>query len=1183
MRRKRDTEHKNHQGRFRPRGRYLLLAVFVLLLAALFCAPLIVAKTGLRNHLAAWVFSDLDGELHIGGASFNWFSRVELRDVRVTDAEGKSLIEVARVNSEKPLLSLLANRAQLGQFQIEQATATIEIRKDGSNLEDALRELLASSDDSPSPQVTINIANGAIALKKHQSNDALELTNVNATVSIGGDTPLAVVADGVARSEEGDGRFETRLTSLPVEKGVAQQSAVEIAVLTERMPLRLFEFALLRFGTTARLTGDLDADVKIAFDPGRPSILGIRRFDARRVGIEAPVWLGKDRLTLDVVSAAGTMALADGNLELDQCSLSSDVAKFDANGTFNIDAIGTANVAAMLGDKDFRIDGEIDMGSLARMLPGVLSVKDDTRITGGKVHVNAFSRTESDKRRWVATLGTSALTADSAGRKITWDQPLRITLAAVDSAEGPVIETLSCRSDFLTATAQGTLRDGSLTASGNLDRLTDQLERFVDLSQLQLAGELSAKANWQQQPDQRVRCVGNVHLSNFALATPDSEAWQEDQLTIDADVLAAIGKSGVERLDSGQVTLKAGSDFLEIRLAGSRQLNGAKSPWPASAVLRGELASWLPRIKPWVTLPPHQSQGQINLTANGQLAGQQLHVEKAMLQLDEFQFAGSGLHVTEPQVIVHASGDLQFETLQLTLRDVTLTSSTVALRADKADMQFGDAVAMSGKVSYRYDMARLSNWIRDPTASAPLTQTSGHVTGDATVQMRDRLFSVEAAAQVHNFAYMKRKQASTGVASVALETEPWEPLWQEKLIAIEAQGNLDLARGTLNVRQAKLSGEGLALDAKGTLSELDKRCVANVTGIVDYDLAIVSKKLQSQLGPYVRFSGRERGTFTVNGPLRPLSLESDAGPLNEGRNAGGLVSSELKAETQLGWTAASVYGFTIGRGKLSAVLREGVVDFKPIIAAVGDGRMNVTPRALLNSKPATLVVERGKIVENVRITPEMSRGWLKFVAPMLANATEVQGKFSIDLAGAQFPFSDPSQGNARGTMQIHGANFGPGPMGRELLIPAQRIQALLRGQNVNSPADSQTSDWLQLPEQQVAFHLVDGRVHHENLQIVAGDVAIVTSGNVGMDQTVDLVARVPIRDEMIAGNQMLAGLKGQTLQIPVKGSLSRPLVDSRVIANVTRQVLRGAAERAVENQVQRGLEKGLQQLFGPPR
>ena len=107
--------------------------------------------------------------------------------------------------------------------------------------------------------------------------------------------------------------------------------------------------------------------------------------------------------------------------------------------------------------------------------------------------------------------------------------------------------------------------------------------------------------------------------------------------------------------------------------------------------------------------------------------------------------------------------------------------------------------------------------------------------------------------------------------------------------------------------------------------------------------------------------------------------------------------------------------------------------------------------------------------------------------------------------------------------------------------------------------------------------MVNQRVHHRGLRLVVDDVVIRTQGSVALDQSLDLVAIVPIQDEWVARNRYLASLKGQSLQLPIQGTLKNPRVDGGALAQLSRQALGGAASRLLEQE----LNRGLQRLFGP--
>ena len=118
---------------------------------------------------------------------------------------------------------------------------------------------------------------------------------------------------------------------------------------------------------------------------------------------------------------------------------------------------------------------------------------------------------------------------------------------------------------------------------------------------------------------------------------------------------------------------------------------------------------------------------------------------------------------------------------------------------------------------------------------------------------------------------------------------------------------------------------------------------------------------------------------------------------------------------------------------------------------------------------------------------------------------------------------------------------------------------------------------LNIRDQQVNFRVIEGRVHHQNLEFQVNDITLRSQGSVGFDQTVQLTLHVPIQDSWIAKEPLLAGFKGQSLQIPVSGTLTHPQLDERAIASLSQQLLQGAAQQAIGGE----LNKALDKIFKP--
>jgi hypothetical protein len=109
----------------------------------------------------------------------------------------------------------------------------------------------------------------------------------------------------------------------------------------------------------------------------------------------------------------------------------------------------------------------------------------------------------------------------------------------------------------------------------------------------------------------------------------------------------------------------------------------------------------------------------------------------------------------------------------------------------------------------------------------------------------------------------------------------------------------------------------------------------------------------------------------------------------------------------------------------------------------------------------------------------------------------------------------------------------------------------------------------------VDFRVVDGRVHHQNIEFQVGDVVMRSQGSVGLDETILLNIQIPVQDAWVAKEPLLAGLKGQSLTVPMTGTLRRPQLDQRAVANLSGQLIQNAAGQAVGNELNKALDKFL--------
>ena len=86
----------------------------------------------------------------------------------------------------------------------------------------------------------------------------------------------------------------------------------------------------------------------------------------------------------------------------------------------------------------------------------------------------------------------------------------------------------------------------------------------------------------------------------------------------------------------------------------------------------------------------------------------------------------------------------------------------------------------------------------------------------------------------------------------------------------------------------------------------------------------------------------------------------------------------------------------------------------------------------------------GQVVNNVRISPEVSEAMLKYVAPVLAGATQSEGQFSLQLDGLRAPLADTKKATSSGTLTVHSVRVVPGPTTEQWVGLAQQVQSLIK-------------------------------------------------------------------------------------------------------------------------------------------
>jgi hypothetical protein len=1077
------------------------------------------------------------------------------------------------------------------------------LSESSSNVEDAIAPILQASPAAPAPAMVITVQEGSVEIVDTINGRTAKLTNVGGDLLLGGAAAMPQARVQFTLSDElheGNLLLEMNLPT-DSEEPSATPAAMQVHVVAQGVPLRPASGVLRRFIGPSEISGQLTGDLQVRLghasnaDQQASTIVDISgECQGRDLALAAAKLFNDDVLRASAADFAGRLTFDKRSISADNVVFNSDLIRATMSGSAPLAVLQGASaieLAHTVEQNNFRFAGELDLARLAAALPDTLRIREGTQLTGGTVQIEFHSADQQGRRVLTGKISTSDITAQAGARAIRWQQPLLVQLAAHRQSTGELfIDRLTCQSTFLGLIAQGKRDDATFAAQADLNKLAAELGQFIDLDRLALAGTARLDLRLQRGEAEQVALSTTGEVLGWQLMLPNAAPWREEKLTFQGQAMARVprDRSRID-LQTATLTMTSGSDKFAATLRQPVEKLSLATPLPLDVAASGDLATWITRLQPLLSTNGWRMTGAVQLAAQISATSEQIDVGQSQLDLTNLEAQGPNPsdYIREQLARCTATASWRRVDRQLTAAQLTVATTSWSLRGDNVMVQLVDngTPRTSGTFALRSDLRRTLDTRRRPGDSVHAATLRGQTEANFTLAVADGVTTANLTGQVDNLVVEVpvNKGSPAGVQPVSA-VAAMEPVWAEQQLKLQGTLNYRHADDFLELSGVQLAGSGIKLQTKGTIAGLKSKPIVHLQSIADYNLSLLANRFRTRLGDQIQLAGVDTATFTLDGPLLPEAQPPIAPgnrPLANTQTPAApslVVSPLLVGAGQFGWDQATVYGIGIGKGRLSTELRRGIVDFQPLTVPVSGGRMNLTPRIYLNEQPAALTLDRGPLLEEVEITPQMFRSWLMYVAPLLADATQCQGRASVTLERAFFPLAAPATGQIAGTLTLHGADVRPGALANQYIGLAQSIRALFQKDQQGTAATSGPITLVHLDEQELRVEMIQGRIHHRGLKMKIGDVVATTSGSVGLDQTLDLVIAVPIQDDWLKGGRIVGSLAGQTVQIPIKGTIGRPAIDRSALDRVAGQMLTGAASQLLNREVNNLLEG----LFRPP-
>ncbi|QDT09185.1 hypothetical protein [Planctomycetes bacterium K23_9] len=1212
----RNHTRRRRRGRAARRRIYLFIGIALLGLIVL-STPTFVSQSPLGRSMVKRTAASYGLDVEVDSMSVGWITPLSFQGIQVIGTQSGSQVLIDEVDTTLTVRELIsANASNFGDVVLRGIDVTCSMQDGRCSLEDDLQQLLAPSDQPSDPvEGSVEIHDASVVVTDVQTGQAWQLAQSNATVAL---TPIEIRTTfaGVLNEPAGgggaiQGSLSYSLTNANSGNALAEAAAWDLNLDSESLPLSVVTLLCRRFPSeTAGMPTDLSGDATGAIRAtgqangniqATLSTLQIRNLNAtepRQLGDERAARVWKNKLaTFD-----GDLVLAGNRVIGRDLTAQADFATATLNGAFSrsITLAGESNnPMRWLEALDGSAQAEIDLALLDAALPGLLPLRDETQIIKGRATAQINSQSAVHGRRSRLTIQSDALHARARGRAIVL-QPITINTTVLDEQGNVRAESFQLTSSFASAVGEGDFQAGRADFQIDFGRLSAILQPIVDMSDTSLGGSAKGNFQWNASNQNVWRLSGDADASNLLVTLPSGQSLKRQSLRGTLEAVGRWGGNSLEELTRAKASFSSSGLNLDAELSGSVQNPSGTIPLPIKLTANGRMETLAETLGPWLPAELHDVQGGFDIRSQGEFSTVAVLLSDTTAQFTDPRVAYADRWFSQKDVKVDFSGELNWPSGDFYSRSLTVAGDAVslAMKGQATTKNVDLEVAWRAKLDRIQGSVRkrVANWRREKpvvaksrskdnesvfrhvgyqanTAREVAQSDDWLVTGDCegnfSVKSNGDVLSIDsnstgknvsviqppdASAQSYTVGPMPR-QSNQGRSPGRLHSRV---VWSEPNVSVSGPIRLNRQNGKINADGVRIVGDWFATTLTGHAIWNESVGDVVLKGPAGFKMDEISKRLTTLTGTAIAVEG-----------VHETPLEIHAARDNVGNVA-------FTVQGNLGWDLGEIAGVQFGGATVPVQLTETTVEISPATVPVGQGQVNLAGEVFYRPGPVYLRARPGTVATNLRLTPDMTRRWLKYLAPLAADAAQVDGTMSVELDEAIVIIDTPNLSRVKGRINIEQARMTSGPLTSQIIGGLEQLKSLAQ---MSVPGEARDpSTLITLPAQTVDFALENGVVSHQRLFFDIDRAKMMSSGQVSLDSRVDLVAQVELDENWLGSD--LKGLAGNSVSLPITGTLSRPTLDhggiSDVLTQLGTQAAANVAQKTVNDLLQGQLDKGMQ-------
>lgn len=1187
------TERRRSDQRRRKRTYVVIAGGFLLVL--LVGLPSLVSHSPLAHSLLRSAASESGWTVSAASVRMGWITPLRLTGVEATGPSGETLFAADSIDTTMTVLDWMQGRSDLGTINIDAARLETQVSDGGSRLEEDLEPFFAGRDEGWVSSGKVQLRDASLKFVDAVSGQRWRIDQLQATVGFN-EAKTEFDAQGVVTDPDGiSGALQARV-AIPA----AVDSPLEVDTQTEGVPLSLLKLATLRFPQSfeplpANLAGNVTGRLHFTIDAASNWRADAAALDLRNVVVADPRWTDAVPWRASRVTLEGSAWNEGKLLRTERAVVRSDVGNVEFDGAIQTDAVLAGRyLDSLVGE----FVADIDLAALTASAPGLIPLREGVVIESGRVQTQISGGYGDDgqyRSRWnLQSQPIRAIVRD--GNPVVFE-PVTADVTLRPVGQWVSAENLHVRSKFGDATANGDLRAGRAQFNLDFGRLSTMLRHIVDLPDTNLGGVASGNIRWAVDDQNRWTLNGSATASNLAVWIPGNQVLRRPSLDVEIDAQGVWGGDSLERLDRSTLKLSDPAQSWTVQLVEPVNRPGAATVLPLRVSGGGNLDALVNLLGPWMpdTLAATGGTIEADLRVDAAVrSGRLHHAEIAMRDVtavfERRRYDQNSIKIAFDGAYDWPSGDLVANTMSLSGNAVSL--------AVQGEMVGGVADL---ELAYRADMSRLQGAVtRRPEAGPPANpqrtngglggfsgaapaiaqvafrpadvlldsawRMEGQIEGRADVWRRDfGPWNVAFEAAGKNVQLLQPPAMASPVQFVGPIRNTQANLqptivWAEPTVSVGGEVLVSSAGGQIVANSLRVSTQWVFSELSGQVDWNDSGHEIRLQGPAKVDSRIAGERLTTLLGQPIRMTGSHQS------PLQIHAVGAVEGP------------EQIEILGSIGWDFGHVAGVNFGSTKIPLRVTETTVFVDPATLPLDQGQLNVAGE--VHFRPGQLWFEQrpGVFAQGISLTPDMCRSWLKYMLPLTAEATDVNGAFSVELDECVVIPSDPMRSRVVGSLLVEGAAVGPGPLATRLITSVEQIEAAAKGLQGIAPQSRPARQWIEMEPQTIDFSLINGLVTHQRMRMRLGKAELISSGNVALDGRLALRVQIPLQADWLGSK--LAVLADQQVTLPIDGTLTQPSLDARAITTVLAQLGTQAVQANVDNYLQRQVDKQWQKLFG---